>query len=65
MKNYEILRKTGRCANGNEMDGGVLYHAVIDGKALCGTTPSRLSSWGLWSGEKVTCPKCIKKLEGK
>lgn len=59
---YSILRKTGRLANGFEGGGGALYHAVVNGAALCGTRPGRLSDWGCYAGEKVTCKKCISKL---
>jgi len=60
---YEILRKTGRLANGFEGGRGSLYHAVISSTALCGTEPGRLSSWSVYEGEKVTCGKCLKRLE--
>ena len=59
---YEILRKTGRLSNGYEGGRGSLYHAVVSGIALCGTEPGRLSGWGVYAGEKVTCVKCLKKI---
>jgi len=65
---YQPRRKSGRCANGNERDGGALYHAVPDhdpwAKALCGTKPGdRGNGWSEYAGESVTCKRCIKKQE--
>lgn len=60
--NYLVLRKTGRCANGNERDGGRAYHAVRNGRALCGTEPGRLSGWSDSAGENVTCARCLHKI---
>lgn len=62
VKDYKILRKTGRLLNGNESDAGTIYHAVVKGDALCGTKPGRLSDWSLTEGKQVTCAKCLKKL---
>lgn len=62
---YIGMRKMGRCANGNEADGGRLYHAVNreSGKALCGNNPERRSAgWSSYTSETVTCPMCVKKL---
>lgn len=62
---YQILRKTGRLANGAERDGGEIYHAVRFDKykAVCGTQPGRRSvGWSNYHGEKVTCQACIKRL---
>lgn len=62
---YQVLRKTGRLANGAERDGGVIYHAVLfdNYKAVCGTQPGRRSvGWSSYHGEKVTCQACIKRL---
>ena len=63
------LRMTGRCSSGAERDGGVRYHAVTAGshyswvKALCGAKPGdRGNGWGGYKGDKVTCPRCLKKL---
>ena len=61
-KKIRILRKTGRLVNGNESDAGLVFHAVADGTSLCGTKPGRLSSWSVYEGDKVTCPKCLRKL---
>lgn len=63
MKDYKILRKTGRLANGNEGGAGTLFHAVNGHVSLCGTTHGRLSSWSFEEGEQVTCSKCLKKLK--
>jgi hypothetical protein len=64
---YLAMRKIGRCANGAERGKGFVYHAVENGRwqALCGAQPGRLSAG--WQNEpepleKVTCPKCLKKL---
>lgn len=63
-KDYKILRKTGRLANGNEGGAGTIYHAVkSDGISLCGTTHGRLGNWGFEEGEQVTCSRCLKKME--
>ena len=57
-----ILRMTGRCATGAEKDGGRLFHAVKDYRALCRAKPGRMSGWSDKEGEKVTCRRCLKKL---
>ena len=65
-RNYQAARKIGRCANGAERGKGFVYHAVNGGwVALCGAQPGRLSAG--WQSEpepfeKVTCPRCLKKL---
>lgn len=63
------LRMTGRCASGAERDGGAIFHAVPEaehyrwGKAVCGAKPgSRGNGWGEYSGDAVTCTRCLKKL---
>ena len=60
-------RKIGRCANGAERDGGYVYHAILKNgwTAVCGAEPGRKSAG--WSHEdqpldKVSCPRCTKKL---
>ena len=62
----------GRCANGAEADGGLLWHAVDkDNKwiALCGAKPGKRSAgWAPWDTEDakdhaVTCPRCLAKLK--
>ncbi len=58
----KILRKTGRCANGGERDGGRIYHAVENHKALCRAEPGRLSGWSSSEGENITCARCLRKL---
>jgi hypothetical protein len=61
-----ILRMTGRCANGNERDGGKQYHAVDQSgvsRELCGAEPGRLSSWSDDVGAAVTCPRCLARLQ--
>ena len=64
---YRAMRKIGRCANGAERGKGFVYHAVEHNcwRALCGTQPGRQSAG--WQNEpepieKVTCPRCLKKL---
>lgn len=59
--------KIGRCANGAERDSGFVLHAVEGGAwtAICGAQPGRQSAG--WShedvpAEKVSCPRCLKKL---
>lgn len=63
---YQPKSMSGRCANGAERDAGKLYHAVEGagwGKALCGAKPGlRGNGWSEHLGEKVTCPRCLKKL---
>lgn len=63
---YEALSMTGRCANGFQRDSGTLYHAVMFGKsaAVCGAKHGKRSRWSEYHGEKVTCPRCNKKLTG-
>lgn len=63
IEEYKILRKTGRLLNGNEGGAGFIYHAVKGSYAICGTTHGRLGNWSVEEGEKITCPKCLKKLE--
>lgn len=62
----KTMVKNGRLANGYERGKGGLVHAVDDdnsyaGKALCGTAPS--VSWSDRPNLKVTCSKCLKKLQ--
>ena len=63
-KSYDILQLAGRCANGSELDSGVLWHAVMNRyRAVCGQTYGRRSAgWSSWEPEnrQVTCPRCIK-----
>ena len=64
---------TGRCRTAMERDGGTLYHAVKvddDGhysryqSAICGAKPGfNGNGWSSHHGEKVTCPRCNKRLE--
>jgi hypothetical protein len=63
---YAPSRLAGRCANGNELGRGYIYHAVTRGSwaALCGKIPGRLS--GGWSENHeaaVNCPKCLNALK--
>jgi len=60
---------TGRCINGAERDGGKLWHAVNEDDypswktALCGAKPGeRGNGWSSYPGEKITCPRCNKRL---
>jgi hypothetical protein len=66
-------RKTGRCFNGAERDGGRIIHLVKPLpensagdwfiKALCGTQPGkRGNGWSLHHGP-ANCPKCLKQKE--
>lgn len=64
------MRMTGRCRNGSERDGGVLWHAVPPNgacgwaKAACGAQPgARGNGWSEAKGVAVTCPRCLKRLE--
>lgn len=69
---YVPARKTGRCFNGSELDGGILIHYVpkmpdnVNGdwfdKALCGTEPGRRGNGWSKDNREVTCKKCIKRL---
>lgn len=62
------MRLTGRCANGAERDGGTIYHAIANGSwfALCGVKPGKRSAgWSSYFGDKVTCPRCLKKMQSK
>ena len=59
--------KIGMCANGAERDGGYVRHAILKSgwTAVCGAKPGRSSAG--WSHEdepleKVSCPRCLKKL---
>ena len=60
---FDILRLTGARRNGAERDGGRLYHAVEGYRALCGKEPGRLSDWSTYPGERVTCKRCVARLE--
>lgn len=60
-------RMVGRCSTGNQLGGGVKWHAVPMGAgdwglALCGMKPGRLSGGWSEAGQEITCPKCWKKL---
>lgn len=61
-----ILRKPGKCANGNERDGGTTFHAVLGQRgrpglvALCGSEPAH--EWAGHEGASVTCERCLKRL---
>lgn len=63
-----VRRLVGRCADGAERDGGSLWHAIDQGPgrgwvALCGARPGRRSAgWSAYAGERVTCPRCLRKL---
>jgi hypothetical protein len=68
-RGYRAMIKTGRCANGSELDHGRIAHAVKFGsnKALCGTQPGRRSVGWSYPYPRdhvaITCPKCLKKLD--
>lgn len=66
-KSYDIYQLPGRCANGSQLDAGVLWHAVINGyRAVCGQTYGRRSpGWSSWQPEnvQVTCPRCLRIIE--
>lgn len=64
MSAIQARRMAGQCTSGAERDGGKLFHAVARNKALCGAKPGRRSvGWSAHLGEKVTCPRCLKKME--
>lgn len=69
-----VRRKmTGRCCNGAERDGGFRSHLVDipeneNGfhfqKAVCGAKPGkRGNGWSDYDELKVTCPKCLLKIQ--
>ncbi len=63
---YRILSLAGRCSNGFERDHGRIQHAVppASNRALCGATYGRTSAgWSSTEGERVTCGRCITKIE--
>jgi hypothetical protein len=73
-RGYHILSMAGALRNGAQRGGGMVWHAVpvgdeshIEdaGTALCGRAPSIM--WSGWqpAGLKVTCPRCLKKLEAR
>lgn len=65
---YVAARMLGRCANGNEADGGRRYHAIrkdrLSYAAVCGAAPGRRSAgWAdypdaLRAVAAVDCPRC-------
>jgi hypothetical protein len=64
---YQVMSLIGRAANGMQLDSGIRYHAVPFGTRLakCGAKPGRRSAgWSSYHGDDVTCPRCLKKLEG-
>jgi len=64
-ENLQALRLTGSRANGAEADGARLYHAVPrkSQRALCGAKPGRRSDWSFMPGERVTCTRCVARIE--
>jgi hypothetical protein len=65
-RGYQVVSKTGRRANGSELDHGILFHVVPLNSytAICGTKPGKHADWSTWKpSDIVTCPKCQKKLE--
>lgn len=59
----------GSCRTATDKSGQ-LYHAVHTDEfpsydaALCGKTPGRKGNgWSDWKAPRVTCPKCLAKLE--
>lgn len=64
-RGYEVKMLAGRCASGEERGHGTKWHALKDGRALCGAQPGRRSAgWSSYTklGQDATCPKCLKKL---
>jgi hypothetical protein len=66
MNAMQPRRLTGRGWNGAERDGGAVWHAVAEasspfGKALCGAQPGLRSNGWTEPGERVTCPRCLKR----
>ncbi len=62
----EIRRKTGRCRNGYERDGGTIWH-LTQGEgfkpSFCGLKPGQKGNgWSVHSGNKVNCQKCLFRL---
>ena len=65
---YIAVRSMGRCANGNEADGGVRYHALrkdrLSDRAVCGFMPGyRSAGWADYPDavravDAVSCPRC-------
>ncbi|MFG1594176.1 hypothetical protein [Halobacteriovorax sp. CON-3] len=62
-------RKSGRCSNGEEKDGGKVLHIVLCsmdiswGKSLCGTSSGiRGNGWDDIKMSPSTCEKCKRKL---
>ena len=65
---YQAVRMLGRCANGNESDGGRKYHALrkdgLNFQAVCGAAPGKRSAgWADYPDavkpvSDVTCPRC-------
>ncbi len=59
-----ILKKASRTQGGGK---NVKYHSVFMDHlgfwvAMCGTEPSRMSSWSKDAGSDVNCPKCLNAL---
>lgn len=71
---YQPMVRTGRNANGFSRDGGHVVHAVplLDGetklndgsarKALCGAQPQGIAFWGAPIINRVSCPRCLRKV---
>lgn len=66
---YVAARMLGSCRNGNEADGGRLYHAIrkdgLSWAAVCGKSPGRRSAgWAnypdaLRPPTEVNCGRCL------
>jgi len=69
-RGYKVMYKMVRPANGSQLDGGTVYHAVEAsmpdygvGKALCGTSTGRRSAgWHIQRNQPITCKACLKKI---
>lgn len=61
---YEPRALLGRLANGAERDHGMIVHAVVKAKSLCGAKPGgRSAGWSFDPEERVTCLKCLANIE--
>ncbi len=69
-KVYSNVRKTGRCFNGAERDGGKIIHIIEglepngfwSGKSLCRTDIGYRGNGWSKSNSEPTCQKCINKM---
>jgi hypothetical protein len=55
-----IGRMAGPCRNGWERNGGTKWHALMNGRAVCGARCN--SFWSDEKGTRVTCSRCLARL---